>query len=94
MGLTFKRFIVSKLKTSAFPQYRIAALPVCLHRVRVMNYNPTDVNTAVILSVPLAGTPSTDLRLEALNKLLVVSCLCVTWGAVTAPVATRLTTDA
>ncbi|KAL5104248.1 Nardilysin [Taenia crassiceps] len=54
--------------------YPKAALPACLNRLRVMNFDKTDVNTSLVLISPLQGTPSDDLRYEVMNKLL-ESCL-------------------
>ncbi|KAL5104318.1 Nardilysin [Taenia crassiceps] len=54
--------------------YPKAALPACLNRLRVMNFNKTDVNTYLVLMSFLQGTPSDDLRYEVMNELL-ESCL-------------------
>uniref|UniRef100_A0A0R3WEQ0 Peptidase_M16_C domain-containing protein n=1 Tax=Taenia asiatica TaxID=60517 RepID=A0A0R3WEQ0_TAEAS len=54
--------------------YPKAALPACLNRLRVMNFDKTDVNTSLVLISPLQGTPSDDLRYEVMNELL-GSCL-------------------
>ncbi|EUB61748.1 Nardilysin [Echinococcus granulosus] len=54
--------------------YRKAALPACLSRLRVMNFDKTDVNTYLVLVSPLQGTPSHDLRYEVMNEVL-ESCL-------------------
>ncbi|KAL5963174.1 Nardilysin [Taenia solium] len=51
-----------------------AALPACLNRLRVMNFDKTDVTTSLVLISPLQDTPSDDLRYEVMNKLL-ESCL-------------------
>ncbi|KAL5963593.1 Nardilysin [Taenia solium] len=54
--------------------YPKAALPACLNRLRVMNFNKTDVNTYLVLMSFLQGTPSNDLRYEVMNEVL-ESCL-------------------
>ncbi|KAL5104284.1 Nardilysin [Taenia crassiceps] len=54
--------------------YPKAALPACLNRLRVMNFDKMDVNTSLVLISPLQGTPSDDLRYEVMNELL-ESCL-------------------
>nr|CDS24652.1 nardilysin [Echinococcus granulosus] len=75
-----KRYIyytLSKLTlqdVAVLKPYPKAALPACLNRLRVMNFDKTDVNTFQFLMSPLRGTPSHDLRYEVMNEVLEV-CL-------------------
>ncbi|VDM32266.1 unnamed protein product [Hydatigera taeniaeformis] len=73
----FVDYTLSTLKpreVAVLKPYPKAALPACLNRLRVMNFNKTDVNTSLVLMSPLQGTPSNDLRYEVMNELL-ESCL-------------------
>ncbi|VDM32461.1 unnamed protein product [Hydatigera taeniaeformis] len=73
----FVDYTLSTLKpreVAVLKPYPKAALPACLNRLRVMNFNKTDVNTSLVLVSPLQGTPSNDLRYEVMNELL-ESCL-------------------
>ena len=53
-------------------QYPKAVLPPCVSRLRVMNFNKTDVNTCLELVIPLQNSSSNDLRLEVMNEFLQV----------------------
>ncbi|VDD81183.1 unnamed protein product [Mesocestoides corti] len=76
-ALSFFDYALSSLKppkAAVLTSLPIPEFPVCVNRLRVMNFNKVDVNTCLSLVTPLQGTPSDDLKLEVMNELF-VSCL-------------------
>ncbi|VDL59006.1 unnamed protein product [Hymenolepis diminuta] len=57
---------LSPIEAAVMKPYLKANIPPGINRIRVKNFNRTDVNMSLILLNPLVNTPTSDLRTEVL----------------------------